>query len=545
MEGDSSPEPTANSGLNQSVAQKQSRRQRSGSGHGFHEAGSPNALAAPAAAIVASAQEAILSASLTGTIHTWNPAAERLFGFSASEVAGKSLSILIPRELTDELGRLLASVRQGENVPPFETERVRKNGRRVAVSLSVSPLRDEDGSTVGVVWIARERQQVGDEQADLLASERACRQRAEQQVVQMQAVLESMTAGVLILAGDGALTLLNQAARDILRLPETKEALPPEGYRFLNFRRPDGTPLAPAEWPISRTLRGDRFSEVQVVLAHADGSQRWLAFAGSAVRNSEGKVALAICIFRDVTRLHELEQAKEDYVRAISHDLRAPVTIVLGQAQSLERVLGKRPSSARTQTSLGAIITSARRMQTMIQDLVDSARLESGQLRIRPAALDLRSFCRQLIDRLAGVLDTERISLQLPERPLPVLADPDGLERILINLLSNALKYSAAGSEVALVVNPGPEGVVAAVVDRGPGIPAEQLGRLFQRYYRAAAARDRREGLGLGLYITKALVEAHGGRIWVESEVGKGSRFCFTLPPAGPDNRSDNFAANQ
>ena len=143
--------------------------------------------------------------------------------------------------------------------------------------------------------------------------------------------------------------------------------------------------------------------------------------------------------------------------------------------------------------------------------------------------MDLRGLVSDLKQRLAEAMETGRIRLEAPVDLPPVCADPDRLERILANLLSNAIRYSTPGTEVTVSLARRDDQVITAVSDRGPGIAPEELSRLFQRYYRMEPGR---EGLGLGLYISRMLVEAHGGRIWAESQVGKGSTFSFSLPVA-------------
>ena len=235
-------------------------------------------------------------------------------------------------------------------------------------------------------------------------------------------------------------------------------------------------------------------------------------------------------------QLFEAEQRtrreREDILRAVSHDLRNPLAVILGQAQLLRRTLERSGHDGKEQASATAIIAASQRMDAMIQDLVDAARAEAGQLSLRREAINLRPFALQLKERLAPILETERIEIQVPEGLPPVWADPARLERILINLWSNALKYSSPGTSVTVSARREDGWVITSVSDRGPGIPPDDLPRLFQRYFRAEAGRERREGVGLGLYITRRLVEAHGGRIWVESEVGKGSTFSFSLPVA-------------
>ena len=169
----------------------------------------------------------------------------------------------------------------------------------------------------------------------------------------------------------------------------------------------------------------------------------------------------------------------------------------------------------------------------MIRDLVDLTEVEAGRpLKLNRVPVDLRSFMLGLRERLAGLLETERVRVEALERLPQVLADTDRLERILINLLSNALRCSAPGTEVTVTLSRHNNEVITSVTDRGIGIPPMELPLLFQPYRRTMVVRRPQERLGLGLYITKGLVEAHGGRIWAQSEVGKGSTFSFALPAA-------------
>ncbi len=170
-------------------------------------------------------------------------------------------------------------------------------------------------------------------------------------------------------------------------------------------------------------------------------------------------------------------------------------------------------------------------MNVMIQDLVDMARLEAGHLTLNRVSINLSSYLADLKVRLADDLDMKRINIQVSANLPSVSADHNRLERIFTNLLSNALKYSPPDSEVTVTARQLDGQMEISVIDRGVGIDPEDIHHMFQRYYRAKGAR-KTEGLGLGLYITRMLVEAHGGRIWVESELGVGSTFSFTLPVA-------------
>ncbi len=222
------------------------------------------------------------------------------------------------------------------------------------------------------------------------------------------------------------------------------------------------------------------------------------------------------------------ERQREDFIHTISHDLRAPLSVIRGGAQVVQRYIN---NSDLVSKSAAAIATSADRMNTMIQDLVDSARLESGrpELRIQPVNLD--TFILELLERTRGALEVGRIKVEVPAGLPAVAVDPDRLERILINLLSNALKYSPPETEVLIRSERIDHEVLTSVIDKGRGIAPEDLPHIFERFYQPSTGRAA-GGLGLGLYITKSLVEAHGGRIWVKSELGKGTTFYFTLPMA-------------
>ncbi|HEX9016060.1 MAG TPA: HAMP domain-containing sensor histidine kinase, partial [Chloroflexota bacterium] len=214
------------------------------------------------------------------------------------------------------------------------------------------------------------------------------------------------------------------------------------------------------------------------------------------------------------------------------HDLRGPLTTILGHAQILHRFLSTASEEERWIRSAQSIVTSGRRMDTMIQDLVDSARLEAMQLRLDKKPLALAPFLVELLDRSAGLIDQSRLVIEVPGDVGLIDADPARLERIIGNLISNALKYSESKVTVGAESRAGE--VVISVRDQGAGIAPEDVPRVFERYFRSDKVRSA-EGMGLGLHITKGLVEAHGGRIWVESEFGKGSTFFFTMPAVNPD----------
>lgn len=225
------------------------------------------------------------------------------------------------------------------------------------------------------------------------------------------------------------------------------------------------------------------------------------------------------------------------FMHLIAHDVRQPITIARGHAQILRRML-ERGDVVRAKSSADAIDVATRRLDAMVRDLVDSARYETGRIQLEREPIELASFISDLLRRLAALLDTGRMHV---EAAAPVIADadPNRLERILTNLLSNAEKYSDPETEIAIHVDSRAGEAIVAVSDHGPGVPADEVPRLFDRGFRAASVVRKAAGMGLGLYITRLLVEAHDGRIRAESQEGSGTTFFFTLPLANPTTIGD------
>ena len=520
--------------------------------------------AAQLEAIIQSAADGLVVYDRAGAIAQLNPAARSILGYARSESGpGSESRSEIERPLEEQAGLMRMETADGQLFPLSDAPALRAlagevvkdvvlvfrppDGRARWVRSSAAPILTPDGQILGSVGVladitrqreaAAERERLLDELRQLngdlaLASSQAREQaeRAERSLAQFNALLASLDDAVSILDAEGRVIFRNAAA---LRLSGETDADAAGGAsereRGLEFLQSDGSPLPREGWPLARVLRGERISDREVILVRPDGSRRYLAASGAAVRDAEGRVAVAILVYRDVTLLRELELAREDFLRAITHDLRTPLTSVLGFAQLIRRIAKGDESLI---NSADYIESSARRMQSMLTDLSDSARIEAGQIKLDPRPLDLRSLILSLKDQIGVPEEAERIRVGATEDLPIVRADQRSIERILANLVTNALKYSEAGSEVTVELARVGNGVLVSVHDHGAGIPRDELPRLFDRYYRAKTTKVRKEGLGLGLFITKGLVEAHGGRIWVASEVGKGSTFSFSLPAA-------------
>jgi signal transduction histidine kinase len=230
-----------------------------------------------------------------------------------------------------------------------------------------------------------------------------------------------------------------------------------------------------------------------------------------------------------VAELRSLQSEREDLLRAVSHDLRNPLQIVLLQAERIHRLA---PADAvKERKAADTICAAAKLMAVLIRDLVEAVRLEAQAVVLAREPVDLARWIPERLALQAGVLDVGRVEVAIEQGLPPVSADPIRLERVLTNLVANALKYSTPPAPVRVGVARRDGAVLVSVSDRGVGIAPEDVPRLFQRFQRGRLTQ-RTEGLGLGLYIVRTLVEAHGGRVWVESVPGEGSTFSFTLPIA-------------
>jgi two-component system, OmpR family, phosphate regulon sensor histidine kinase PhoR len=347
------------------------------------------------------------------------------------------------------------------------------------------------------------------------------------------AIVSSIAEGVIVHGRQGEILRMNTAAQQILGFTEEYCGLPlQEIASLLHMETPDGRPVTLEELPATRALRDKEVVFSEFAFRRSGRRIVWVTMSSAPISSPEGELWGAVVTFADITPLHELQEERDDILRAVSHDLRSPLTAVQGQAQVLIRVLRKAGEDIRVVQSAEAVLTNARRMNVMIQDLTDSLRLESGQLQLTRQPVDLRALTSELLARSAEAMEVARVKVEIPEDLPPVDADPDRLERILTNLISNSLKYSPPESEAVIRAQRLNGKVSVSVSDRGRGIPPEDLPHIFERFYQTKGARMG-GGLGLGLSITKKLVEAHGGRIQVQSEVNRGTTFTFTLPLEG------------
>ncbi|HEX7487350.1 MAG TPA: ATP-binding protein [Anaeromyxobacteraceae bacterium] len=343
----------------------------------------------------------------------------------------------------------------------------------------------------------------------------------------LESIFSSMADGLVLFAPDGRITRMNPIAREMLGFSAV-EAAQTTAERMARLRVLDASgQVVPFErLPVVAALRGESTRGQAYCLDLPDGRKVWTVIGAAPIRGLDGSVVGAVLTLGDVSRLRAIQEEREDLSRMISHDLRAPLGIVLAQA----KLIGRRNEGLDAVRARAAgIATSAQRMASMLNDLVESALLDAGKLCLERAPLDLGALVRDLRARFAAPFDGERIKVEAPPELPRLDADANRIERVLMNLFTNALKYSAPGSEVVVRLSYDAAEVVVEVEDEGQGIAPEDLPHLFERYFRALGT-SRHEGMGLGLYTARRLVEAHGGTIGVTSVAGKGSVFRVRLP---------------
>jgi PAS domain S-box-containing protein len=347
-----------------------------------------------------------------------------------------------------------------------------------------------------------------------------------QQLAQLNALLQNLTEGVVIANASGRLLMVNGAARAILGFGD-RDLGTAGALGALQVHDPQGRPLGREQLCLQRALRGEQFEDFEVLGTRPNGERRHIVSTGTNVKDDSGKVALAIVVFRDITESKRLEQRRDEYLGLMSHDLRGPLNALLVFISGMTRAMGQ------TGIPVGLAERAERnvmRMKAMLDELTEATTLQSRGVALQHAACDLAML-------VAGVLDgmddetARRVKVEADDASsYGVLGDRSRLERVVANLLTNALKYSAADSAVTVRLAGKRSEVELSVSDQGIGIAPESVEMLFDRYYRTREGKERTSGLGLGLYIARLIVEAHGGRIHVSSEVGKGSTFSVILP---------------
>jgi PAS domain S-box-containing protein len=532
------------------------------------------------AAIVESSEDAIVSKNLDGIVMSWNPAAERMFGYDASEMIGQSIRKIIPHDRQSEEDAVIAAIRRGDRVSHFETLRRRRDGTLFPISLSVSPIRDAGGTVVGASKIARDitdRKRQEEERARLLAAaqeEVAITERLNHAgaivagTLDLQKIVQTVTDTATDVTGadfgvflyghtvaDGVseseTAVSGDVARDAAaRLPELR-ALGLLGPVFSGQGRLrvddvlDYPPFLAHEARV-RAILGEPVSCLMAVPVAARsgevlgallfGHSRAGAFTDRHERLAAGVASwasLALENARLYSSVHEASRLKDEFLATLSHELRTPLNAILGYARMIRSglVVGERQRRA-----VETIERNAQSLTQIVEDVLDVARIVSGKIRLNVQTVDVSAVVRDAVEAVLPAANARGVRLQtVPDEPgARIAGDPERLQQVIWNLLSNAVKFTGRGGEVRVSVERHNAHVAIVVRDTGAGIPPAFLPYVFERFRQADSGTTRQHGgLGLGLAIARHLVEMHGGTISAESEgAGRGATFRVELPSA-------------
>jgi two-component system phosphate regulon sensor histidine kinase PhoR len=261
-------------------------------------------------------------------------------------------------------------------------------------------------------------------------------------------------------------------------------------------------------------------------------AERWLQINAAALTAVDRRRLGTILVFHDLTRIKKLERTRQEFVANVSHELRTPLSHIKGYVETL--LGGAKDDPAVAARFLETVARNAERLTLLIEDLLTISELESGRVTLRLQPVALRPLVQKVFDDFKTRAESRGVTLANEAPDISVRADAVRLEQVLSNLVDNAIKYGRADGRVTVAAAPGEPGrIEVSVKDDGPGLPAEALERVFERFYRVDKARSREQGgTGLGLSIVKHIVQTHGGRVWAASEPGRGATFFFTLPAA-------------
>jgi PAS domain S-box-containing protein len=480
------------------------------------------------AAIVSSTDDAIIGKNLHGTITSWNPAAERIFGYNAQEAIGESLGLIVPANLQHEETDVLRRIRAGERIEHYETLRRTRDGALVELSLSVSPINAPDGTIVGASEIAR----------DITRT-----RRLEHDARHFAAIVASSDDAIVAKDLDSIVTSWNAAAERMF------------GYAAAEIIGRSVRLIIPGDRQyeeddvLKRIRAGRPIEHFETVRRRKDGTLVPVSLTISPIRSERGVVIGASKIARDITariradeeRLRLLDSArsanrlKDEFLATLSHELRTPLNAIVGYSRMLQG--GMLTGGDKQAAALDTLVRNAASLTQIVEDVLDVSRIVSGKLRMNVQPVELSRIVREAAETSQAAADAKGIRLDVIADPqgTQVTGDPDRLRQVLWNLCSNAVKFSERGARVEVRLERVNSQVEVTVADTGIGIPPEFLPHLFERFSQADAGASRLQGgLGLGLAISRHLVELHGGRISAHSEgPGRGSTFRIELPVRG------------
>ncbi len=515
--------------------------------------------------IVQSSNDAIISKNLNGIIMSWNKGAQRIFGYNESEIVGRSIETLIPSYLKNEEQTILQEISAGRKVDHYQTIRVTKFGKEIPVSLTISPMRNKQGQIVGASKIARDiSDQIQREQTIQFHEQQLETIHAIGRVISekldapsiIQTVINSTTHLVAADVGlcfyrvtdeEGRSTLSVAIATHEAEVRLDKHRIDLEdgvihaifsGEDTVRFDDVCKTPhiLSLFDLPDNPEIPGIRHC-LAIPIRSADKLLIGAMFFGYArldVFNTADEdmmrsIASLVAVTLDNARLFEevnaLNLKKNEFIALASHELKTPLTTTKGYLQILERSeidrVGRR--------FLTKALKQLERINALISELLDISKIEAGKLSFHMETFDLGEMILDVVETFHFSSQTHTIFVNNAQGNYLVEADRQRMEQVMINLITNAIKYSPDANNVHVTLESSLLEVSVQVTDEGMGLNHDQQEKVFARFYQVEGT-SKMAGLGLGLYLSKEIIDRHGGHIGVSSRLGKGSTFYFSIP---------------
>ncbi len=490
------------------------------------------------ASIVESSDDAIIGKSLDGVIQSWNAAAERLFGHTAGQAVGRHISLVIPPDRIAEEDHIVARLKAGQRIDHFETERLRSDGQRILVSLTISPIKDDAGHVVGASKIVRDvtRQRQAEERERQLLAEAAAAN------AKFQAFFEQGALFAGIMAVDGTILEANQSSSE--GCGYTKEQIIGKPFWEGPWWAPSAAVAARIEAGSAQAAAGDAF-RAEMPFFVGDGSQRVADVTILPIRDQTGRVIFLAPTGTDITDrkraeadrerlaadLSEADRRKDEFLAMLAHELRNPLAAISNAVHVLRR---EGSDGQAVQAASEMLERQVGQVARLVDDLLDMSRITQGKIELRKGQVELAPILDQAVEAARAPYEgrSQELTVTRPSEPVYLQADAARLAQVVGNLLSNASKFTDDGGHIWLSAERDVDQAVIRVRDSGVGIAAEEVPRLFDMFTQVDTSRERsRDGLGIGLTLVKALVEMHGGTVQARSEgLGHGSEFVVRLP---------------
>ena len=480
------------------------------------------------AAIVEHSDDAIIGKDLSGTITSWNAAAERLYGFTAQEAIGQPISLIVPSERQSELGGIMKRLVGGERVEHLETVRLKKDGTPVDVSLTVSPIKNIYNEVIGASKIARDIS----EQKRMVEALRASEARKAAFFRNaLDCIISIDEKGQVLEFNPAAERIFGYAENDVVGQELAALIIPPAIRE--QHRRGLAHYLATGEGPVldrrleMTGMRSDGRElpvELTVTRILVDGPPVFTAH----LRDITDRKQLEGQLRQYIADLSEADRRKDQFLAMLAHELRNPLAAI-GYAMQLM-------STSPDQVFVATEITQrqVKQLAHLIDDLLDVSRITTNRIQLRKEAVDAGVLVNRAVGTARPAIEqrNHRLVVDVASQEMPLFADPTRIEQVIVNLLTNAAKYTPEGGEIKVKAYPEDGYAVIKVKDSGVGIPREMLSRVFELFTQVEPTLDRAQGgLGIGLTIVRHLTEMHGGMVSGTSEgLGKGSEFSVRLP---------------